>query len=101
MKEASGELSMTAVAVVAIAAVGVLFTTLIWPSIKANIKRNTYCAQAFNCSTPNDKGVSTCSYYDDKNQLHTDLTCTISGENGTSTGGTSTGGTSGYIINVR
>lgn len=34
MKEASGELSMTAVAVVAIAAIGVVFTTLIWPAIK-------------------------------------------------------------------
>ena len=35
MKEASGELSMTAVAVVAIAAIGVVLTTLIWPQIKA------------------------------------------------------------------
>ena len=43
MKEASGELSMTAVAVVAIAAIGVVFTTLIWPSIKANITRSTKC----------------------------------------------------------
>ena len=81
MKEASGELSMTAVAVVAIAAVGVLFTTLIWPNIKANIKRNTYCAQAFNCTTPDSKGVSTCSYYDENEKLHEDLKCTISGEN--------------------
>ena len=87
MKEASGELSMTAVAVVAIAAVGVLFTTLIWPSIKQNIKRNTYCSQAFNCSAPDSKGTSTCSYYDDKDVLHEDLKCTISGENGTASGG--------------
>ena len=43
MKEASGELSMTAVAVVAIAAIGVVFTTLIWPAIKNNITRkNSY-----------------------------------------------------------
>lgn len=83
MKEASGELSMTAVAVVAIAGVGVLFTTLIWPSIKQNIKRNTYCSQAFNCSEPDKDGTATCSYYDDKDKLHTDLKCTISGENAT------------------
>ena len=81
MKEASGELSMTAVAVVAIAAIGVLFTTLIWPSIKSNIKRNTYCAQAFNCSEPDENGSSTCSYYDEDDTLHTGLICTISGEN--------------------
>lgn len=49
MKEASGELSMTAIAVVAIAAIGVLFSTLIWPSIKANISRSTNCSQAFDC----------------------------------------------------
>lgn len=53
MKEASGELSMTAVAVVAIAAIGVVFTTLIWPSIKSNITRSTYCTQAFDCSNCN------------------------------------------------
>lgn len=50
MKEASGELSMTAVAVVAIAAIGVVFTTLIWPSIKSNITRSTKCTQAFSCT---------------------------------------------------
>ena len=31
---------------VAIAAVGVVFTTLIWPSIKLILK---YCVQAYNC----------------------------------------------------
>ena len=46
MKEASGELSMTAVAVVAIAAIGVLFTTLIWPSMKASIVNRQRCAAA-------------------------------------------------------
>ena len=55
MKDATGELSMTAIAVVAIAAVGVVFTTLIWPSIKANITRSTYCAQAYNCVDCDDK----------------------------------------------
>ena len=49
MKEASGELSMTAITVVAIAAIAVVFTTLIWPGIKANINRSTNCSQAFNC----------------------------------------------------
>lgn len=65
MKEASGELSMTAVAVVAIAAIGVLFTTLIWPAIQNNIQRQTYCSQAFGCTTNNAKpGTVNCSYYD-------------------------------------
>lgn len=61
MKEASSELSMTAVAVVAIAAIGVVFTTLIWPSIKANITRSTKCTQAFSC-TNCANGMCTCTY---------------------------------------
>ena len=67
MKEASGELSMTAVAVVAIAAVGVVFTTLIWPGIKANLTRSTKCSQAFNCvNSTTNTDMQTCSYCEDE-----------------------------------
>ena len=55
MKEASGELSMTAVAVVAIAAVGVIFTTLIWPGIKKSLAHNTACASAYGCNCDGSK----------------------------------------------
>jgi hypothetical protein len=61
MKDATGELSMTAVAVVAIAAIGVVFTTLIWPRIKTQILRSTYCSQAFSC-TECDNGTCSCLY---------------------------------------
>lgn len=72
MKEASGELSMTAVAVVAIAAIGVVFTTLIWPAIKENITRSTYCTQAFDCTCSGD----TCNcYYLDENDVKTAVKC--------------------------
>lgn len=64
MKEATGDLSMTAVAVVAIAAVAVVFTTLIWPSIKVNILNSTKCAQAHYCAPAID-GVSECQYLDE------------------------------------
>ena len=37
MKEATGELNMTVVTVVAIAAVAAFFYAFIWPSIKTNI----------------------------------------------------------------
>lgn len=49
MKEASGELSMTAIAVVAIAAIGALFTTVIYPSIKNSLKHNQECSAAYGC----------------------------------------------------
>ena len=41
MKEATGELNMTVVTVVAIAAVGAFFYAFIWPSIKAGLMKNT------------------------------------------------------------
>ena len=62
MKEASGELSMTAIAVVAIAAIGIVFTTLVWPQMKAGIDRNTKCSAAFNCTCPPDGGMCDCLY---------------------------------------
>ena len=44
MKEATGELNMTVVTVVAIAAVGALFTVFLWPRIRANIILSTACS---------------------------------------------------------
>jgi hypothetical protein len=68
MKDATGELSMTAIAVVAIAAIALLFRSFIWPGIQANIQRNTYCSQAHNCTCGGSGSSSTscnCQYYDD------------------------------------
>ena len=61
MKDATGELSMTAVAVVAIAAIGLVFYQLIWPSIRENIRRSTYCSQAYACTDCNEKTCK-CTY---------------------------------------
>ena len=71
MKEASGELSMTAVAVVAIAAIGVVFTTLIWPAIKNNITRSTNCTQAFNCQCTAGSKMCSCEYVDETGATQT------------------------------
>lgn len=67
MKDATGELSMTAIAVVAIAAIGVVFTTLIWPNIKANITRSTNCSQIIRCDSCDGK-VCQCKYLDENDQ---------------------------------
>ena len=48
MKEATGELNMTVITVVAIAAVGLLFTLFVWPNIQANLAINTACANIDN-----------------------------------------------------
>ena len=44
MKEATGELNMTVVTVVAIVAVGAFFYAFIWPGIQDSIAANTICA---------------------------------------------------------
>ncbi len=41
MKEATGELNMTVITVVAIAAVAGIFYAFVWPGIQTSIKRNT------------------------------------------------------------
>lgn len=46
MKEATGELNMTVVTVVAIAAVAAFFYAFVWPGIKRSIEASTYCAMA-------------------------------------------------------
>ena len=46
MKEATGELSGTVITVVAIAAVLVIFTTIILPMIRRNIALSTACSSA-------------------------------------------------------
>ena len=45
MKEATGELNMTVITVVAIAAVGALFTVFVWPNIQMNLMLSTACSQ--------------------------------------------------------
>lgn len=71
MKEASGELSMTAITVVAIAAIGGIFTVLIWPSLKANITRSARCTQAYSCNCPGNGGLCECKYLDENNNEQT------------------------------
>ena len=46
MKEATGELNMTVITVIAIAAVATLFYTLVWPAIQKAIVNNTCATQA-------------------------------------------------------
>ncbi len=83
MKDATGELSMTAVAVVAIAAISVVFTTLIYPTIKANILRSTHCSQVNRCDdVTGDTGTVTCYYCKDADCTEEgEVQCTPQGTN--------------------
>lgn len=65
MKEATGELNMTVVTVVAIAAVAAFFYAFVWPSIKTSIDSATKCSSAI-CPDTCDQGTGTCecTYYE-------------------------------------
>ena len=61
MKEATGELNMTLITVVAIAAVAAIFYTVVWPIIKENISNSAKCPNAV-CTGQCIGGRQTCTY---------------------------------------
>lgn len=81
MKEATGELNMTVITVVAIAAVGAFFYAFIWPRVKSNITKSTDCANAVcdkcnisngsrtctGCKNSDGKSIGTCTYKETDN----------------------------------
>jgi len=50
MKEATGELSTTVIAVVAIAAILTLFTTVLLPYLQSSIASRMHCSDAYGCT---------------------------------------------------
>jgi hypothetical protein len=67
MKEATGELNMTAITLVAIGAILAFFYLFIWPSIQTGLALNTACSIA---------GMG--EYSDDENGIScVDGTCTV------------------------
>ncbi len=60
MKEATGELNMTVITVVAIAAIGAFFYAFVWPSLKTSIDNSQKCANAICTSCSGNK--CTCTY---------------------------------------
>ena len=71
MKEATGELNMTVITVVAIAAVAAFFYAFVWPAIQTNLQLTTACNAAGNGTyTDKDNGITcaggTCQVGDKK-----------------------------------
>ena len=59
MKEATGELNMTVITVVAIAAVAAFFYAFVWPTIQTNLQLTTACNAAGNNTYEDaDNGIS-------------------------------------------
>ena len=66
MKEATGELNMTVITVVAIAAVAAFFYAFVWPSIRASLILTTACNSVSANGNYEGEGVTcsgwTCTY---------------------------------------
>ena len=86
MKEATGELNMTVVTVVAIAAVAAFFYAFVWPGIQRSIRASTYCSSATGC----DSNYQNCKYTDEDGVTHNDLDCSSYYEDLINNGGTGT-----------
>lgn len=77
MKEATGELNMTVITVVAIAAIAGFFYVVLWPVLRNNITNAQRCASAV-CGEPDTNGIATCSYIDENGEGKT-IKCTSKG----------------------
>ena len=60
MKETTGELNLTLIAVIAIAILVAFFYYAIWPILNANFEANSKCSQAV-CENPCGPGHNVCS----------------------------------------
>lgn len=78
MKEATGELNMTVVTVVAIAAVAAFFYAFVWPSIKTNILTSTKCSSVTDCQCTGK--TCKCTYWDENNKPQ-EVTCPNNNDN--------------------
>ena len=72
MKEATGELNMTVVVVIAIAAIAALFYAFVWPQIKGNLTGSTRCASAYGCGACDGNTMKCSGYYDENGDAKDD-----------------------------
>lgn len=75
MKEATGELNMTVITVVAIAAVAAFFYAFVWPVIKNNLENTTKCNSAVcDYDTCGNAATCQCTYLKEDNSTES-VTC--------------------------
>lgn len=77
MKEATGELNMTVITVLIIAALGVLIVTVVIPLISGGMAGQARCASAYGCGNCETDGNRTCDgYYDEDGEaVVNQITC--------------------------
>lgn len=73
MKEATGELNMTMIVVIAVGLLTAFFYFTIWPAISNNMNETVKCNKAVCSNQKNDDGTVDCVYND------TDIKCVWKG----------------------
>lgn len=80
MKEATGELNLTLITIVALAAIGGIFITFVWPQIQNNLEARTHCSGAICPGCTGTQTKQTCEYDKDGDGMATDqVTCGCEG----------------------
>ncbi len=78
MKEATSELNMTLMVVIAVGGLVAFFYLTLWPVIRNNVYQNTACSKAICENTKNADGSVDCHYEDDKGNT-VDILCAWKG----------------------
>lgn len=79
MKEATGELNMTVVIVVAVGILSVFFFGILWPNIKNTFIATNKCSDAICDKRTLNDGMVTCKYYKNGKQQGADFKCVWKG----------------------
>ena len=75
MKQATGELNITVVIVVAVAILSVFFFAVLWPNIKNTFIATNKCSDAVCDKRTLSEGLVTCKYYKNGRQEGTEFKC--------------------------
>ena len=79
MKEATGELNMTVVVVVAVGVLAAFFYTTIWPLIQKTFVSSSKCSDAICDKTTLHNGMVDCKYYKGNQQIGEEFQCVWKG----------------------
>lgn len=79
MKEATGEVNMTVVIVIAVATLSVFFFAVLWPSIKNTFIATNKCSDAVCDPKTVSDGMVTCQYYKKGQKVGNDFKCVWKG----------------------
>ena len=80
MKQATGELNMTVVVVIAVGVLAAFFYTTIWPTIKNSYIASNKCSDAICDPRSVSDGMATCIYYKNGRQQGNSFRCVWKGK---------------------